>query len=141
MSLDRQWSTVFSIAFIVFLCDFERKNRPEISNLTLESITGRRHQNTSCFIYFSCIQTKSLYWFSGANVAVTGAGLTPVLEQEGPFTVFLPTTEAFAAIDNATVSSFIQNITLLQRKLRGREDSTTSQLIAVGLDFFFFLTQ
>lgn len=49
-------------------------------------------------------------------MAVTGAGLTPVLEQEGPFTVFLPTTEAFAAIDNATVSSFIQNITLLQRE-------------------------
>ncbi|KAK8388710.1 hypothetical protein O3P69_020600 [Scylla paramamosain] len=55
--------------------------------------------------------------FTGANVAVTGAGLNPVLEQEGPFTVFLPTTEAFAAIDNATVSSFIQNITLLQHVL------------------------
>ncbi|KAK3885964.1 hypothetical protein Pcinc_009858 [Petrolisthes cinctipes] len=55
--------------------------------------------------------------FTGANVAVTGAGLTPVLEQEGPFTIFLPTTEAFAAIDNATVSSFIQNITLLQHVL------------------------
>ncbi|XP_042207303.1 flocculation protein FLO11-like, partial [Homarus americanus] len=55
--------------------------------------------------------------FTGANVAVTGAGLTPVLEQDGPFTVFLPTTDAFAAIDNATVSSFIQNITLLQHVL------------------------
>ncbi|KAK7058741.1 hypothetical protein SK128_009498 [Halocaridina rubra] len=55
--------------------------------------------------------------FTGANVAVTGAGLTPVLEREGPFTVFLPTTEAFAAIDNATVSSFIQNITMLQNVL------------------------
>ncbi|ROT82837.1 hypothetical protein C7M84_023988 [Penaeus vannamei] len=55
--------------------------------------------------------------FTGANVAVTGAGLTPVLEQDGPYTVFLPTTEAFAAIDNATVSSFIENITLLQNVL------------------------
>lgn len=72
-------------------------------------------------------------------MAVTGAGLTPVLEQEGPFTVFLPTTEAFAAIDNATVSSFIQNITLLQRELRGREDSTTSQLLAFDLDFFLYI--
>ncbi|XP_068248788.1 transforming growth factor-beta-induced protein ig-h3-like [Palaemon carinicauda] len=55
--------------------------------------------------------------FTGANVAVTGAGLTPVLDREGPYTVFLPTTEAFAAIDNATVSSFIQNITMLQNVL------------------------
>lgn len=68
------------------------------------------------FVHMPFALTKSLHWVSGANVAVTGAGLTPVLEQEGPFTVFLPTTEAFAAIDNATVSSFIQNITLLQRK-------------------------
>lgn len=57
---------------------------------------------------------------------MTGAGLTPVLEQEGPFTVFLPTTDAFAAIDNATVSSFIENISLLQRELQGVEYSWIS---------------
>ena len=51
---------------------------------------------------------------AGANVAVTGAGLTKVLDQAGPFTLFLPNTEAFAAIDNSTVNAFIQNITLLQ---------------------------
>ncbi|CAL4122902.1 unnamed protein product, partial [Meganyctiphanes norvegica] len=55
--------------------------------------------------------------FTGANVAVTGAGLAGVLGGSGPYTVFLPTTEAFAAIDNATVSSFIQNITMLQNVL------------------------
>ncbi|MPC11952.1 Transforming growth factor-beta-induced protein ig-h3 [Portunus trituberculatus] len=67
--------------------------------------------------------------FTGANVAVTGAGLTPVLEQEGPFTVFLPTTEAFAAIDNATVSSYIQNITLLQREYHAVTVSCLLQIV------------
>nr|XP_053639497.1 period circadian protein-like [Cherax quadricarinatus] len=55
--------------------------------------------------------------FTGANVAVTGTGVTEVLEQDGPFTVFIPTTDAFAVIDNATVSAFIQNITSLQHVL------------------------
>ena len=65
-------------------------------------------------------------------MAVTGAGLTPVLEQEGPFTVFLPTTEAFAAIDNATVSSFIQNITLLQREYQCNESLIPHHLASLG---------
>jgi uncharacterized surface protein with fasciclin (FAS1) repeats len=45
---------------------------------------------------------------------VTGSGLRTVLRGAGPFTLFLPVTEAFAAIDNATVNAFIQNITILQ---------------------------
>lgn len=80
-----------------------------------------------------------MHCFSGANVAVTGAGLNPVLEQEGPFTVFLPTTEAFAAIDNATVSSFIQNITLLQRKFRGQGLAVPPSEHASGLCLMTFI--
>lgn len=47
-------------------------------------------------------------------MAISGSQLTPLLEQEGPFTIFVPSTEAFALIDNATATEFITNVSLLQ---------------------------
>ncbi len=40
--------------------------------------------------------------------AVKAAGLVPVLEGKGPFTVFAPTNEAFAALPAGTVPSLLQ---------------------------------
>ncbi|MFC2968266.1 fasciclin domain-containing protein [Acidimangrovimonas pyrenivorans] len=40
--------------------------------------------------------------------AVKAAGLVPVLEGQGPFTVFAPTNEAFAALPKGTVDSLLK---------------------------------
>ena len=48
--------------------------------------------------------------------AVKAAGLVPTLEGAGPFTVFAPTNEAFAALPSGTVE------TLLEAREQGRAD-------------------
>lgn len=40
--------------------------------------------------------------------AVKAAGLVPTLEEPGPFTVFAPTNEAFAALSAGTIQTLVQ---------------------------------
>lgn len=49
--------------------------------------------------------------------AVDAAGLTETLKQEGPFTVFAPTDEAFAKIPEAQLNALLQNKEQLQSVL------------------------
>ena len=49
--------------------------------------------------------------FSTLVSAVTAAGLGETLSDEGPFTVFAPTNEAFEKIDAATLTNLVENDT------------------------------
>ncbi len=51
--------------------------------------------------------------FNTLLAAVEAAGLTDALKGEGPFTVFAPTDDAFAAIDGETLSDLIADTELL----------------------------
>lgn len=46
--------------------------------------------------------------FETLAAAVTAAGLTDTLKSEGPFTVFAPTDEAFAALPEGTVENLLK---------------------------------
>jgi uncharacterized surface protein with fasciclin (FAS1) repeats len=48
---------------------------------------------------------------------VKKAGLVPVLEGKGPFTVFAPTNEAFAKLPKATVDAVVNDPALLKKVL------------------------
>jgi len=58
--------------------------------------------------------------FSTLVAAITAAGLTDVISGEGPFTVFAPTNEAFAALPEETLESLLlpENIEQLQDILK-----------------------
>jgi uncharacterized surface protein with fasciclin (FAS1) repeats len=47
--------------------------------------------------------------FKTLLTAIKVAGLTDALESKGPFTVFAPTDQAFAALPKATLNSLLQN--------------------------------
>ena len=51
--------------------------------------------------------------FSTLVAAVTAAGLVETLQGEGPFTVFAPTDEAFAALPEGTVEALLEDIPTL----------------------------
>jgi uncharacterized surface protein with fasciclin (FAS1) repeats len=51
--------------------------------------------------------------FSTLVAAVTAAGLVDTLKGEGPFTVFAPTNEAFAALPAGTVEALLADIPAL----------------------------
>lgn len=51
--------------------------------------------------------------FSTLVAAVTAAGLVDTLKGEGPFTVFAPTDEAFAALPEGTVEALLADIPAL----------------------------
>lgn len=51
--------------------------------------------------------------FSTLVAAVTAAGLVDTLKGEGPFTVFAPTDEAFAALPEGTVEGLLNDIPTL----------------------------
>jgi uncharacterized surface protein with fasciclin (FAS1) repeats len=48
--------------------------------------------------------------FKTLAAAVTAAGLVPTLKGAGPFTVFAPTDEAFAALPAGTVEALLKDI-------------------------------
>ncbi len=51
--------------------------------------------------------------FSTLVAAVTAAGLVETLQGEGPFTVFAPTDDAFAALPEGTVEGLLEDIPTL----------------------------
>lgn len=51
--------------------------------------------------------------FSTLVAAVTAAGLVDTLKGEGPFTVFAPTNDAFAALPEGTVEALLEDIPAL----------------------------
>lgn len=51
--------------------------------------------------------------FSTLVAAVTAAGLVETLQGEGPFTVFAPTDDAFAALPEGTVEALLEDIPTL----------------------------
>lgn len=51
--------------------------------------------------------------FSTLVAAVSAAGLVDTLKGEGPFTVFAPTDEAFAALPEGTVEALLEDIPTL----------------------------
>lgn len=51
--------------------------------------------------------------FSTLVAAITAAGLVDTLKGEGPFTVFAPTDEAFAALPEGTVEALLEDIPTL----------------------------
>ena len=51
--------------------------------------------------------------FSTLVAAVSAAGLVETLQGEGPFTVFAPTDEAFAALPEGTVEALLEDIPTL----------------------------
>lgn len=51
--------------------------------------------------------------FNTLVAAVTAAGLVDTLKGEGPFTVFAPTDEAFAALPEGTVEALLEDIPTL----------------------------
>lgn len=51
--------------------------------------------------------------FSTLVAAVTAAGLVETLQGDGPFTVFAPTDEAFAALPEGTVEALLDDIPTL----------------------------
>ncbi|WP_084657429.1 fasciclin domain-containing protein [Natronohydrobacter thiooxidans] len=51
--------------------------------------------------------------FSTLVAAVTAAGLVDTLKGDGPFTVFAPTDEAFAALPEGTVEALLEDIPAL----------------------------
>ncbi|WP_017326976.1 fasciclin domain-containing protein [Synechococcus sp. PCC 7336] len=55
--------------------------------------------------------------FETLLAVVEAAGLTQTLAEEGPFTVFAPTDEAFAQLSPATVNTLLQNTPQLGRIL------------------------
>ena len=61
---------------------------------------------------------KSAGCFSTLLTAVDVAGLTGALESPGPFTVFAPVDEAFAALPPGTVQTLVDNIPQLARILK-----------------------
>ena len=70
--------------------------------------------------------------FSALAGAVTAADLVETLRSEGPFTVFAPTDEAFAAVQSAVDDMTIEELTavLLYHVVSGEVDAAT----VVGLD-------
>ncbi|MEB3263442.1 MAG: fasciclin domain-containing protein [Synechococcus sp.] len=56
--------------------------------------------------------------FSTLLTAVEVAGLTGALESPGPFTVFAPVDEAFAALPPGTVQTLVDNVPQLARILK-----------------------
>jgi uncharacterized surface protein with fasciclin (FAS1) repeats len=52
--------------------------------------------------------TASNASFTTLNAALKAAGLTDILSSQGPFTVFAPTDEAFAALPKGTVEKLLQ---------------------------------
>ncbi len=55
--------------------------------------------------------------FNTLVAAVTAAGLVETLSSEGPFTVFAPTDEAFAALPAGTVEGLLADIPALTKVL------------------------
>jgi uncharacterized surface protein with fasciclin (FAS1) repeats len=55
--------------------------------------------------------------FTTLITAIKAAGLEETLSGKGPFTVFAPTDEAFAALPNGTLDSLLQNKTALTKVL------------------------
>lgn len=55
--------------------------------------------------------------FSTLVTAVQAAGLVETLKSPGPFTVFAPTDDAFAALPPGTITTLVQNIPQLTRIL------------------------
>ena len=55
--------------------------------------------------------------FNTLVAAVTAAGLADTLSSEGPFTVFAPTDEAFAALPAGTVEGLLADIPTLTKVL------------------------
>ena len=51
--------------------------------------------------------------FKTLAAALTAAGLVDTLKGEGPFTVFAPTDEAFAALPDGTVEGLLEDIPAL----------------------------
>jgi uncharacterized surface protein with fasciclin (FAS1) repeats len=56
--------------------------------------------------------------FSTLLTAVEVAGLTSALESPGPFTVFAPVDDAFAALPSGTVQTLVDNVPQLARILK-----------------------
>jgi uncharacterized surface protein with fasciclin (FAS1) repeats len=56
--------------------------------------------------------------FNTLLTAVDGAGLTAALESPGPFTVFAPVDDAFAALPPGTVQTLVDNTPQLARILK-----------------------
>ncbi len=56
--------------------------------------------------------------FKTLLAAATAAGLADVLSNDGPFTIFAPTDEAFAALTPGTVEALLQDIPTLQAILK-----------------------
>jgi len=56
--------------------------------------------------------------FSTLLTAVEVAGLTAALESPGPFTVFAPVDDAFAALPPGTVQTLVDNVPQLARILK-----------------------
>jgi uncharacterized surface protein with fasciclin (FAS1) repeats len=56
--------------------------------------------------------------FSTLLTAVEVAGLTSALESPGPFTVFAPVDDAFAALPPGTVQTLVDNVPQLARILK-----------------------
>lgn len=55
--------------------------------------------------------------FNTLVTAVKAAGLVDTLKSKGPFTVFAPTNEAFAALPPGTVESLLKDIPALKKVL------------------------
>jgi uncharacterized surface protein with fasciclin (FAS1) repeats len=55
--------------------------------------------------------------FKTLLAAVTAAGLTPVLEGKGPYTVFAPNDAAFAKLPKGTVEALLADIPKLKKTL------------------------
>ena len=67
----------------------------------------------------SIIETaRSAGCFGTLLTAVEVAGLTAALESPGPFTVFAPVDDAFAALPPGTVQTLVDNIPQLARILK-----------------------
>ncbi|MCX5959994.1 MAG: fasciclin domain-containing protein [Cyanobacteria bacterium] len=61
---------------------------------------------------------KAAGCFSTLLTAVEVAGLTSALESPGPFTVFAPVDDAFAALPPGTVQTLVDNVPQLARILK-----------------------
>jgi uncharacterized surface protein with fasciclin (FAS1) repeats len=78
---------------------------------------GSKHEQASVKSTKAIYPTAKEAGFKTLSAAIAAAGLEEVLTNEGPFTVFAPTDEAFAKLPEGTVESLLEDKEALKKVL------------------------
>jgi uncharacterized surface protein with fasciclin (FAS1) repeats len=78
---------------------------------------GKKHAQASTKSVKAIYPTAQAAGFETLSAAIAAAGLEEVLTDEGPFTVFAPTDEAFAKLPEGTVEALLNDKEALKQVL------------------------